>query len=106
MNSATFELEKTTLISTKISKGEKSVEYFYENDDKIKTIHLIFANEGSEAGKFYNNFALEFIENSFQNVTGIKPFDIIEKLKERFIDLSNILIERNKNYPLIFIYIK
>ena len=103
LNSATFELEKTTLISTKISKGEKSVEYFYENDDKIKTIHLIFANEGSEAGKFYNNFALEFIENSFQNVTGIKPFDIIEKLKERFIDLSNILIERNKNYPLITI---
>ena len=103
LNSATFELEKTTLISTKISKGEKSVVYFYENDDKIKTIHLIFANEGSEAGKFYNNFALEFIENSFQNVTGIKPFDIIEKLKERFIDLSNILIERNKNYPLISI---
>ena len=103
LNSATFELEKTTLISTKISKGEKPVEYFYENDDKIKTIHLIFANEGSEAGKFYNNFALEFIENSFQNVTGIKPFDIIEKLKERFIDLSNILIERNKNYPLISI---
>ena len=103
LNSATFELEKTTLISTKISKGEKPVEYFYENDDKIKTIHLIFANEGSEAGKFYNNFALEFIENSFQNVSGIKPFDIIEKLKERFIDLSNILIERNKNYPLITI---
>ena len=46
---------------------------------------------------------MEFIENSFQNVTGIKPFDIIEKLKERFIDLSNILIERNKNYPLITI---
>ena len=101
LNSATFELEKTTLISTKISIGEKSVEYFYENNDKIKTIHLIFANEGSEAGKYYNDFALEFIENSFQNVTGIKPFDVIAKLKERFVALSNILIEKNKNSSLI-----
>ena len=56
LNSATFDLEKTTLISTKISNGETSVEYFYENNDKIKTIHLIFANEGSEAGIYYKLF--------------------------------------------------
>ena len=58
MNSATFELGKKTLISTQISKGEKDVEYFYENNNKIKIIHLILANEGSDAGKLYNNFTI------------------------------------------------
>ena len=96
MNSATFDLEKTTKITTKISNGEK-VEYFFEKKSKIRIIHLIFANEGSEAGKFYNNFALEFIENSFQEITDIKSFDVIEKLKERFIGLSKILMENNIN---------
>jgi HSP20 family molecular chaperone IbpA len=59
------------------------------------------ANEGSEAGKFYNGFALQFIEDSFQEIAHIKPFDIIESIKERFIGLSNILMEANKNCPLI-----
>ena len=96
MNSATFDLEKTTKITTKISNGEK-VEYFFEKKSKIRIIHLIFANEGSEGGKFYNNFALEFIENSFQEITDIKSFDVIENLKERFIGLSKILMENNIN---------
>lgn len=100
MNSATFDLEKTTKITTKISSGEK-VEYFFEKKTKIRIIHLIFANEGSEAGKFYNNFALEFIENSFQEIINIKPFDVIENLKERFIGLSKILMENNKKDPII-----
>ena len=100
MNSATFDLEKTKKITTKISSGEK-VEYFFEKNSKIRIIHLIFANEGSEAGKFYNDFALEFIENSFQEITSIKPFDIIENIKERFVGLSNILMENNKNYPIM-----
>ena len=101
MNSATFELIKTTLITTKISSGEEQVEYFYEKNSKIRIIHLIFANEGSEAGNFYNQFALDFIENSYQQITNIKPFDIFENLKERFIDLSNILFENNSDYPLM-----
>ena len=96
MNSATFDLEKTKKITTKISSGEK-VEYFFEKNSKIRIIHLIFANEGSEAGKFYNDFALEFIENSFQEIINIKPFDVIENLKERFIGLSKILMENNIN---------
>ena len=100
MNSATFDLEKTTKITTKKLSCEK-VEYFFEKNFKIKIIHLIFANEGSEAGKFYNNFALEFIENSFQEIIDIKPFDVIENLKERFIGLSKIIMENNKNYSLI-----
>ena len=101
MNSATFELEKTTLISIEKTSGEKQVEYFFEKDRKIQIIHLIFANEGSEAGNFYNSFALNFIEKYFLNITNIKPFDVIEKVKERFVNLSNILLENNKKYPIM-----
>ena len=101
MNSATFELVKMNLITTKKSTGKKQVEYFYEKSSKFQIIHLIFANEGSEAGNFYNPFALEFIENSYQTITDIKPFDVIDSLKERFISLSNIIMERNKNEPLM-----
>ena len=101
LKSATFDLIKTTLISTKISKRDNQVEYFYESNNNIKIIHLIFANEGSEAGNFYNKFALEFIENSFKFVTNIKPFNIFEKLKERIISLSNVILENNTNYQII-----
>ena len=44
---------------------------------------------------------MEFIENSFQEIINIKPFDVIENLKERFIGLSKIIMENNKNYSLI-----
>ena len=101
INSATFDLVKMNLITTKKSTGGKQVEYFYEKSSKFQIIHLIFANEGSEAGNFYNPFALEFIENSYQTITNIKPFDVIDSLKERFISLSNIIMEKNKNEPLI-----
>ena len=79
-------------INTKIN-SEESPPYFYEKDSGI--FHLIFANEYSEAGQYYNNFSLEFIENSYQIITDIKPFDVIKRLKDGFIKVSKDLIEKN-----------
>ena len=59
-----------------------------------KIYHLIFANEGSEAGKFFNQFTLDFIEGEYQGVTDLKPFDVIEAVKERFVKLSNEIFEK------------
>ena len=95
LKDATFDLEKGTKISTKIK--EKDVPYYYEKNNKIKIFHLIFANEGSEAGNYYNDFALNFFENSYQSITVLKSFDVIQNLKERFIELSKDLIEKNEN---------
>ena len=92
LNSATFDLKEGHKIST-IQKGEIKGKYYYEKTDEPKIFHLIFANEGSEAGENYNNFTLEFIENSYQTITSPKPFDIIETVKERFIELSKDIIE-------------
>ena len=91
LKSATFDLEKGHKTSTE--KIIKDGIYYYEKDTTPTIYHLIFANEGSEAGKFYNRFTLDFIENSFQQVTNLKSFDVIKSIKERFIKLSKEIIE-------------
>ncbi len=40
--------------------------------------YLIFANENSNARNYYNNYILEFFENSYQQqVTDIKSVDVM-----------------------------
>ena len=92
LKSATFTLEEGHKISTKIQK--KTGIYYYESNKDQKIFHLIFANEGSEAGKYYNQFTLDFLENNYQAVTHLKTFDVIETIKERFLKLSKDIIEK------------
>ena len=95
--SLTFELKKGHKISTK--KEDSSGIYYFEKNSEPKIFHLIFANEGSEAGDYYNNFTLEFIERNFQSVTDLKPFDIIQTVKEGFTRLSTDIIEQTGEKP-------
>ena len=89
--SATFILEEGHNISTKteVKKGK----YYYEKNEDFKIFHLIYANEGSEAGNYYNKTTLDFLENSFQDITNLETFDVIKTVKKRFIDLSNEFFE-------------
>ena len=96
LKSATFDLTKRTMISTEKNNNTKmNVEYYIEKSNNLKIFHLIFANEGSEAGNYYNNFTLKLFEKYYQNVTDLKTFDIIKKTQNRFIDLSKELIDKN-----------
>ena len=101
LKSATFDLEIGHKISTKAE--QKSGIYYYEKDDKLKIFHLIFANEQSDAGKYYNNYTLEFLENSYQQVNTLKSFDIINSVKERFIKESKEIIDNNSFQSLLSI---
>ena len=92
LNSATFNLEKGHHISTKIKENKGT--YFYEKNSNPKIFHLIFANEGSTAGNYYNDYALEFLEKNYQTITDLKPFDVIETVKSRYIEVSKDLIEK------------
>ena len=92
LKSATFSLESGHKISTKTNT--KTGVYYYEKNVDANIYHLIFANEGSQAGEYYNNLTLDFLENSYQNVINLKSFDIIETVKERFIEISKEIIER------------
>ena len=91
LKSASFHLEKGHKIST--SKEQISGDYYYEKHSHPNVFHLIYANEGSEAGNYYNNYTLKIIEESYLNVTDLKNFDIFESIKERFLEVSNSIIE-------------
>ena len=91
--SATFDLEKGHKISTKANKENEKGIYFFEKKSDPKIYHLIFANAFSEAGAFYNQYTLDFLEKSFITVTDLKPYDVIQSVKDRFIALSNEIIE-------------
>ena len=95
--SSTFELKKGHKITTK-SKDILGT-YYFEKNSNPKIFHLIFANEGSEAGDYYNNYTIDFIENAFQNVTDLKPFDIVQTIKERFVNLSTEILEKSSEKP-------
>ena len=92
LNSATFNLEKGHHISTKIKENKGT--YFYEKNSNPKIFHLIFANEGSTAGNYYNDYALEFLEKNYQTITDLKPFDVFETVKSRYIEASKDIIEK------------
>ena len=70
---------------------------FMKKQKNSKIYHLILANEDSEAGNYYNEYTLKFIENTYQNIINPESFDIIESIKERFIELSKDIIENNGN---------
>ena len=96
--SATFELKQGHKITSNI-KSENGVYFFEKNSNPNNIFHLIFANEGSVAGNYYNNFTLQFIENCYQNVTGLTAYNVIQTIKERFIELSKDIFEKTNENP-------
>ena len=89
LKSLTFNLVEGHNIGTEINKESKT--FYYSEGNNI--FHLIFANEGSEAGKYYNELTLKFIENSYQTVSKLTSYDVIETIKERFIEVSKEIFE-------------
>ena len=96
--SATFDLTQGLNISTRINNNSDQVYYYYEDSDEKqpKIFHLLYANEDSVAGKIYNQYALNFIERSYQQMTDLKPLDIIKTIKERYIKVSQDITEKNE----------
>ena len=99
LKSATFSLKK--VLDPNFEEKKKDLFCYYEVEKDIEKsqqeiYHLLYANEESEAGKIFNPYALNFIENSYKRVLNIKPFDVIKTIKERFIELSKDIIERTE----------
>ena len=99
LKSATFTLKEGHKISTGIYRSEGI--YYYEDiekdkDKSQKIFHLIYANEYSEAGKIYNQYTLNFIENSYQQIINLESFDVIETIKERYIKVSKDIVEKTE----------
>ena len=74
-------------------------ESFYErkeNEEDPHIIHLIYANEDSNAGKYYNKYTLDIIENCYLSLYDYKPYDIVESIKEAFIKISEDILETSE----------
>ena len=101
LNSSTFKLKEREKISSEETSSDiKVYKKCYEpiQDDEPKKLfirHLIFANEDSEAGKFYNNYSLELIERQYDSVSGLEPFDVFKTIKDRYIEHSKDFIDNN-----------
>ena len=87
LKSATFDLDKQ-IIPNETSKC------YYEKRSKPQIKHLLFANEGSEAGDYYNKYTLDYIEKAYITVTDLEPFDLLESIKERFKIVSKEILEK------------
>ena len=59
---------------------------------EIKRNWIIIANEDSEAGKEYNQYAYDFIENIYNLISDKKKFDVFEKVKDNFEKLSKTIL--------------
>ena len=93
LKSATFTLKEQPNINSQM-KTETGICYYEKTNDEQKIFHLIYANEDSEAGKYYNAYTLNFLEDSYKSVINLKSFDVIETIKERFKAVSNDYFER------------
>jgi HSP20 family molecular chaperone IbpA len=94
LNCATFDLEKLQKISTRKEINEGDI--YYEKNSNPPVYHLIFANEGSEAGKYYNNYSLQYIEDTYKFLRDLKSFDIIKTVKDRFKEVAKDIIEKTE----------
>ena len=73
-------------------KKEQNIFYYIENGKKT-TYHLIMAKEGTEAGNYYNNFTYQFLRDKFTNFKHRKDLSIIKEVKNKFVDWSRDLLE-------------
>ena len=97
LKSATFKLEKGPIVCTKNTNFKiKYILYEKANEKTPAIFHLIYANENSKAGRHYNGFTLNFIENSYQSITNHTSYDVIETTKERFIQVSKEILEKKE----------
>lgn len=73
-------------------------EFVYTEQDNSNSsiepiIHVIMAQEGSEAGDYYNNAAIEFIKRQGESFRNIKEFDLEDRLRKFFCNVSETILK-------------
>ena len=75
-------------------------EYVYIEQDITSSIepiipimHVIMAQEGSEAGNYYNDAAIEFIRRQGEDFRNIKEFDLEDRLRKFFCNVSETILK-------------
>ena len=84
LKSGTFSLQKHEHITSEATKVIEGEHFTEPVQNFIKAYHLIFAADDSEAGNIYNNYTIDFIEKKVNDVIGVKNFDVIEEIRDKF----------------------
>ena len=63
-------------------------------DKERKVVHLIIANEDSDAGKYYNKSTINYLLIQLSQVKEKKPFNIIKNLKDFLISFSEEIFNK------------
>ena len=101
--SLTFKIDERTMTSLDENKKVDSTvlnqTYYHEqytdnNDNKLHTIeHLIMAKEGTEAGNYYNQSAINFLSTSTTTTTKLKKYPVIATIKKYLHNMSSDFFE-------------
>jgi hypothetical protein len=78
-----------------IDKNSENENSRDNTDDERDIIHVIMAQDGSEAGNYYNESAIDYIRKTGNNNLNAKEFDIIDKLKKYFCNVSETIFKFN-----------
>ena len=94
--SKTFNLKEGSKL---MISNEKMITTFYiefgedfNEEQDYDIYHYIMAHEGSEAGKFFNEFTINQI-NKYYIILRDEPFDIIKSIKKNFIEFSKDIFD-------------
>ena len=105
LNSATFSLSELQDISLNENEKKKDDEpegvYYKETyrveNSEITIRHLIMANEDSNAGNYYNNYAINHLKKLASISFNRKSCDIITEIQNSFVEFSKQVLEYNIN---------
>ena len=93
LNSATFSLTKLPGTIRNNKNGEEINGFFYKEcysleNQEINICHLIMANDGSNAGNYYNEYAIYHLWNLVSVSYNWKEIDVIQEIQNHFIEFS------------------
>ena len=92
--SATFSLIEGGNITADTNKVKTGLFFTEANQKDLSVFHLLFAADQSEAGDYYNQYTIDFIEGQYNNDWKKRKFDVIEEVKSKFSEYSKRYLEQ------------
>lgn len=92
LNSATFSIKQIEVAGFGESHIKRNM-YIEKYGKDLTLNHIIMANEGSNAGNYYNNYTIKSLTNSICSLTNRENVDIINEIKNNFIRFSQEVLE-------------
>ena len=101
LKSDTFNLKQQYKVSKERTSGQTNNNdqwcYYHEPKSNPNTVHLIFAREKSPAGNFYNQMSIEHIYDIINTINEKEPLNLIQNIKELFMNISSQILETQIN---------